>query len=188
MLCAIDGLDGSGKTTVSRLVADILRSHGYDPVVREHPGEGILGRACRRMLLKEGNLALAGASALMVAELLVSGMRIRMDPDGCHVVVRYDLSACFLPDRVSGFALRAMRVMLPRPDMTVMIDVEPDVALGRIDGRGGDTEMFENAESMKRVRRRMASAPGVVVLDGSRPPGETAIEITSMLLDSDDAE
>lgn len=182
MLCAIDGLDGSGKTTVSLLVADILRNQGYDPLVIEHPGEGVLGRACRRLLLRDGGLALAGASVFLVAELLVNGCRIRMHPERCHVVVRYDLSACFLPDRISGRALNMMRLLLPEPDVSIMIDVEPSVALQRINMRGGDREMFENPGSMERVRARMSSASGVTVMDGTRLPTDTANDIVHMLI------
>lgn len=185
MLCAIDGLDGSGKTTVSALVADILRTHGYDPVVMEHPGEDLLGRFCKRLLLKRGHLALIGASVFLVTELLVDGFRIRLNPGKFHIVVRYDLSACFLPGRLYKAGLKTMKLLLPKPDVSIMIDVEPITALMRIEDRGGDREMFENVESMERVRARMISISGVTVMDGTRAPLDTAKDVVHMLLNRD---
>lgn len=182
MLCAIDGLDGSGKTTVSSHVAEILRTHGYDPIVMEHPGDGLLGRFCKRLLLERGHLALAGASVFLVTELLVDGFRIRLHPGKCHIVVRYDLSACFLPDSLSKAGLSTMRLLLPKPDVSIMIDVDPSTALMRIECRGGDREMFENVESMERVRSKMRSVSEITVMDGTRAPADTARDVVHMLL------
>ena len=40
MFIAVDGLDGSGKSTVAAGIAEALTSDGISVTVREHPGDG----------------------------------------------------------------------------------------------------------------------------------------------------
>ena len=94
MFVAIDGLDGSGKSTVARALAADLESDGMRISVREHPGEGRWGRMARRSLLGHGRAAKTSSAVFLFLDILSTGWRVRM---GDHVIaVRYTLSAYYL--------------------------------------------------------------------------------------------
>ena len=51
MFFCLDGIDGSGKSTQVRLLADALAQRGYDVVVCRDPGSTALGERLREILL-----------------------------------------------------------------------------------------------------------------------------------------
>ena len=142
MFIAIDGLDGSGKSTAAANLASLLRSSGRDVVVVEHPGDTIFGRMCRRLLLKSGKAAVVFSAAFLLCDMMSTGFKARRG--GRDVVaVRYTLSILYLPDSVSEFVHRVVESVLPAPDLSVLIDVDPCVALERVEARGEAEEIYE---------------------------------------------
>ncbi len=183
MFLSIDGLDGSGKSTVSQELADMMLRESREVVVIEHPGEGILGRTCKRLLLKEGLPAALFAAGFLSTEMFLSSFRIRK-ARGDVISVRYTMSAFYLPKPVYRVVYKAFSAVMPRPDAMFFVDVDPETAMERVSSRGEDLEMFENRGSMEEIRRRILSEPGVIVVDGSGTPKETASLILSKLEDS----
>ncbi len=180
MFLSIDGLDGSGKSTVSRDLADALRERGRDVTVMEHPGDGFLGRTCKRLLLKKGLPAALFAAAFLSTEMFLGSFRIRRSESDV-IAVRYTLSAFYLPSPVYRIVYRLYSAFMPRPDVMFFVDVDPETAMERVSSRGDDLEMFENRESMEEIRRRILSEKGVVAIDGSGTPEETASEMIAYL-------
>lgn len=146
----------------------------------EHPGGTVFGRICRRLLLKRSAGAVAFSAAFLLADMLVTGCATRVG--GRDVVaVRYTLSILYLPDSVSGSVHQILSAVLPKPDLSVLIDVDPPTAMSRVEGRGGTEEIFENPDDMARVRARMLAVPGVVVVDGTGDPCEVRDEILGII-------
>ena len=172
MFASIDGLDGSGKSTASKILAEKLRREGTDVMLLEHPGNGFLGRTCRRFLVRKGIPASLSAAAFLSLEMFLNSFRIRRS--GNAISVRYTLSAYYLPEPIADPVFRIYSAVMPRPDAMLFIDVDPAVAAERTESRGGEREMFENAVSMREVRGRILSVPGVTAVDGSGTPEETA--------------
>ncbi|MBR4504949.1 MAG: hypothetical protein IKP20_08300 [Candidatus Methanomethylophilaceae archaeon] len=172
MFVSVEGLDGSGKTTASKIVADMIRSQGKDLLLIEHPGDGFLGRSCKRFLTKEGIPASLAAAAFLSAEMFLSSFRIRKSENS--LVVRYTLSAYYLPDPVAKPIFRMFSAVMPVPDAIVFIDLDPEIAVGRSESRGKEREMFENIGSMREIREKILSVPGLIVVDGSGTPEKTA--------------
>ena len=67
MFVSFEGLDGSGKTTQARLVADLLRADGRDVVETREPGGTELGERIRELLLHAGDVAPWSEAALFAA-------------------------------------------------------------------------------------------------------------------------
>lgn len=180
MFIAVDGLDGSGKSTVAAGIAEVLASDGVSITVREHPGDGRWGRLARRFLLGRGTPAKMLSALFMFLDLFVTGMAVRRGTD--VVAVRWTLSAFYL-DGWSGRAVHRLLVaFLPVPDATILMDIDPATALERIGARGGDEEMFENLGSMEEVRSRMmSSGEQVVVVDADGTPEEVLARALSAL-------
>lgn len=186
---ALEGGDGSGKTTQQRLLADWLAGLGHEVVVTREPGGTATGTALRAVLLArraDGDALSPRAEALLfaadraqhVAEVVLPGLR-----RGAVVVTdRYvDSSLAYqgagrsLPaDEVEQLSRWATDGLLP--DLTVVLDVDPATAAGRRGrdaGRAGEDRM--EAESLAfhtRVREQFlalaARRPGrYLVLDAT---------------------
>lgn len=181
MFIAIDGLDGSGKSTAASNLASLLRSSGRDVVVIEHPNDTVFGRMCRRLLLKSGRAAVVFSATFLLCDMMSTGFKARRDRRDV-IAVRYTLSTLYLPDSVSGFVHRVVESVLPAPDLNVLIDVDPSVALERVESRGEAEEVYENPDDMVRVRSKMLSVPGILVVDGSSDPESVTRSIMDAVL------
>ena len=155
MFLAIDGLDGSGKSTVARALADDLSSRGVSVTVREHPGDGRWGRLAKRSLLGRGRVSKASSAVFLFLDMLSTGRKVRKGED--IIAVRYTLSSCYLDGRVSKMVHWGLKTLLPEPDLMILLDIDPSRALSRVGDRGDEEEMFENIDSMTEVRSRMLS-------------------------------
>ena len=114
--------------------------------------------------------------------LAVMRGRRRHDYDDV-VFVRYSMAVAYLPDGACRKADRAVRILLPTPDVAVLVDVEPETAIGRIFDRGDELEMFETVERLTAIRDRMIGiSEGWVVLDNNGGPEGLADGIRSKVL------
>ena len=67
MFITFEGVDGSGKSTQVRLLAEQLRSEGRDVVETREPGGTELGERVRELILGEGSIAPWAEAALFTA-------------------------------------------------------------------------------------------------------------------------
>ena len=176
---AVDGIDGSGKSTVARIIRDALEAEGRDAVIVEHPHpDGKMGRICAWLLRSENGLARPIIPFLFVSDLMISLIRMRCaSSHDDYIFVRYTMSVCYLPDVLSRPLRLLLRAFLPRPDSAVFVDVPVDVALGRIESRDAPRETFENAGDLTSARERMlrmAGEEGWIVLDNDTEQSASA--------------
>jgi dTMP kinase len=185
MFIAVEGIEGSGKSTLVGGLAERIRSGGHDLLVTREPGGTPLGDAIREIFL---NPAL---SVDPLAELfLVNAAR------AAHVasVIRPALEAgrIVLCDRFvdstiayQGFGRGLERARVDRlcaiasggiePDLTLLVDVPTELSRARIAQRAHDRVEAEGEQFHERVRRgflELARGPRHRVLDGSIPPAE----------------
>jgi dTMP kinase len=140
---AIEGGEGAGKSTQAALLGDWLRDKGHEVVLTREPGATRLGRRLRDVLLSPvtGNLT-PRAEALMYAadraEHVASVIRPALERGAVVVTDRYaDSSVAY---QGAGRALPSDEVVrLCRwatdglvPNLTVILDVPPQVGLGRV--------------------------------------------------------
>jgi dTMP kinase len=158
---ALDGLDGTGKSTQCRLLADWLRGRGLDPVVCVDPGGTAVGQVVRDLLLHHrAELALPceallfmASRAQLVAEVirpaLAAGRPVVSDRFLLANVVYQGHAGGLDPDRlweIGRFATGGLE-----PDLTVVLDLPPGLALARRD-RPPDRVESRDAGYQARVR------------------------------------
>ena len=96
-LIVVDGIDGSGKSTVAQWIAEHYRSRGESVLVRSHPSDSLLGRLSRRSLTSEGKLMRAVATIFFILDVLDSLRRLRSWKGYDKVIfVRYVMATAYL--------------------------------------------------------------------------------------------
>ena len=174
-LVVVDGLDGCGKDTHAERILDFFHAQGGKVVLRRHPSSGFCGRMSKRALQRSGRVAQAVATMFYTLDVLRSVRAYYRQDEGTMIFVRYLLGTAYLPRRLAPSAYRLFRKTLPFPDLAIFIDIEPGVALRRIEQRDHKREMFETIEKLSRVRsvvKQIVDDEWVVVNnseDGERP-------------------
>jgi dTMP kinase len=192
VLIAFEGGEGAGKSTQAALLAEWLRQRRDDVVVTFEPGATPAGAAIRRVLLSRDHDGLSPrAEALLYAadraEHVAAVIRPALERGAVVITDRYvDSSLAYQGGGrvLSQDAVRDLSIWATggiRPDVTVLLDLDPAVGLARA---GGDPDRME-AESLafhERVRaafRELAShsSSRYVICDASLPPKAVAAEV-----------
>lgn len=206
-----EGGEGAGKSTQVTRLSEALTEAGHDVVVTREPGATDMGARIRSLVLSNGEGA--DAPSPRAEALLYAADRAH------HVatVVRPALArgAVVISDRYvdSSLAYQGAGRTLPvqeiswlsswatgglKPDLVVLLDVDPTVGLGRVDqrGLGADRLESESRSFHERVRYAfldLASADPkrYLVLDAARPADEiadaVATRLNAMLTEGDDS-
>ncbi|MDP9101549.1 MAG: dTMP kinase [Actinomycetota bacterium] len=186
LLIALEGGEGSGKSTQCRLLADWLGELGLDVVVTREPGATPVGSRIRELLLDPGSVGLAPrAEALLYAadraqhvEAVVLPALVR----GAVVVtdryvdssLAYQGAGRFL-DADEVFRLSRWATQGLRPDLTLLLDINPEVGLARLPASPDRIEL-ESVLFHERVRQGFltlaAGAPDRYLVISAEQPTE----------------
>ncbi len=153
----IDGIDGSGKSTYARWIKEHYESLGETVLVRIHPSERFLGLLTRRTLQGKGRMLRLLASLLFIGDVLSSLRSLRRDGERYDTIiyVRYLMATAYLPERYVQLGYDFFTRILPVPRRLLLVDIDPQVALRRIEKRNEAKEMFEDIESLRKIRRKV---------------------------------
>ena len=190
-----EGGEGAGKSTQSRALADYLEARGHRVRRTREPGGTPAAEAVRAILLDPDNAGLDDrAEALLFAAARGdhAARVIRPALDAGEIVIsdRYlDSSVAYQgvaralgAERVADLSLWATGGLVP--DLTIVLDVDPALGLARV--VGPDRLEAEPVEWHERVRQAFlgiaARTPDrYLVLDGSRPAEDLAVEIAAVV-------
>ncbi len=173
-----EGIDGSGKTTQLRLLANFLRLKGYEVLATREPGGTPVGIRLRAALLDEQEevdpltelLVFAADRAQHVRRVLrpalESGHIVLSDRYADATIAYQGAGRGFAPQLISEIVELATEGLIP--DRTLLFDLSVAESIGRMKRRAegrrkadkGDRLDAENEEFYSRVRNaylRMAS-------------------------------
>ncbi len=182
----IDGIDGSGKSTLASWVRERYESKGEKVLVRVHPSPTWIGRRARRALEGEGRAMRLIATVYFIIDVLDSLRWMRRDSRSFDTIVfvRYLMATAYLPKRLAPVGYDFFAKVLPVPKRLVLVDVDPVVAHRRITERQHNMEMFEDVESLEKVRRKvllLASRGHWCVIDNSGDEESTRQQLLQAL-------
>jgi dTMP kinase len=172
----VEGIDGSGKTTVGSLIKSHYSVQGKRVLLQVHPSERLLGTLARRSLQAEGPLMYAVSTCFYILDVVNSLFHMRQWRNEYDVVVfvRYIMATAYLPKRMARLAYTFISRVLPTPDHMLLVDIDPAQAVHRMAQRDDKKEMFENLASLTKVREKelWLASEGWSVLDNSGTPEE----------------
>lgn len=173
----VDGMDGSGKTTVSDFIHGQLAGEGRKVLEITHPNQDtVYGRRASKYLLMDSRTAVMVSTAYYILDVLHS-LRVRRKHGREYddiIFIRYSLAAAYMPECLCRPAYRIIETFLPVPDVKIYVDVDPQTALQRIYARGQELETFETGERLLKTRSRMKLITGSwITIDNSGTPEET---------------
>ncbi len=186
LFVVLEGPDGSGKSTLAAAVAERMRQSGLDPVVVREPGGTHAAEIARRALLdpehpigpvSELFFYLAARADLVqsVIQPALAAGRVVLSDRFALTTEAYQMAGRGLPPDVVIPANRAAAHGLV-PDLTLILDVDPEVAQARqvAGGKKLDRLERESAEFHRRVARFYVSVrgDGVTHLDAKLPPDQ----------------
>ena len=154
----VDGMDGSGKSTVGHLIEERMISEGRKVLFLEHPNDSCRsGRLAHKYLLKNGKFAMILSTTFYIFNVIHSlrfKRKHRKEYDDV-IFVRYNMAVAYLPRCLIKSGYRFISFIFPKPDVSIFVDIDPESAMQRILSRGGDLEMFETEEKLKKTRDKM---------------------------------
>ena len=166
----IEGIDGAGTTTQCQRLA----AH-FDLHMTREPSDRAIGQLIRRILRKELGPVDERAVALLFAADRLDHVEGEIAPMLQHKSVisdRYVMSSIVYQSLAVDRAFVAeINRFAHKPDLTILVDVDPAVAATRRALRGGPGERYEDNETQARVAaayRTEAQHHGAVLVDGNR--------------------
>ncbi len=177
LLIAIDGIDGAGKTTLARALAEQLRGSGFTVAASKEPTDGPHGSRLRASAAT-GRLPVEQELELLEADRAehAKGLIVPALQRGDVVILdRYYFSTAAYQG-AAGLdppdTLRRSEAIAPRPDVSLILDLPVEVALGRIAARGDVANAFERTETLTKCREIFAAVagmtPGASVVDAEQ--------------------
>jgi dTMP kinase len=194
----LEGIDGSGKSTQARLLAEALRGQGHEVRLTREPG-GSPGAEEIRKLLLEGDPDRWSAETEIL--LFTAARRDHLERVIAPALERGEVVICdrFADSTRMYQGLRSAEgramvdqlhdLMIKRePDLTLLIDLDPQAGLDRALSRQGSEERFESFGTDLQARMRegfLALARDfpdrITVIDGARAPEQVAQDILGVV-------
>ena len=173
----IDGLDGCGKDTQVKLLAEVYKNQGRDVTIRSHPcSDNKFGRKSKQALLKTGKINHLKATIYFGLDAVRSVHMFYYNKDTDVLIFsRYTMAVAYLPNVINVIVYKIVSIILPKSDCMFFLDVTPEESLRRIKSRNEEEEMFENIDALREAR----SKTGKVTYEWNVIPADDPADIVS---------
>lgn len=193
-----EGIDGSGKSTQIRKLAKFLEDNGFDIIITREPGGSVGGEEIRSLLL-QGEVDRWSAETEIL--LFTAARRDHLEriilpalQDGKIVICDRFTDSTRMYQGMRGPKLRDLVDKLTKevincdPDLTIIIDIDPEISLERAKSRNTAEERFEDfgVDLQKKMRRGFLDlsrefSSRMEVVNGQQSVDELAKEIASVV-------
>ncbi|MBX3157261.1 MAG: dTMP kinase [Deltaproteobacteria bacterium] len=197
-LIVLEGLDGAGTTTQTARLVEHLRARGTAAHGTREPSDGPIGKLLREMLT--GGHAIAGTQiaqstfGLLFAADRLDHLQREVEPKlaaGVTVVSDrwYHSSLAYQGTGADRDWIGTLNGRARRPDLTVFLEVRPEVAAQRRVAAGRAQELFEDLRMQEEVAagykatiaELSAQGERIEVIDGEAPPDAVFAAIAALV-------
>ncbi|MEY4983406.1 MAG: dTMP kinase [Pseudomonadota bacterium] len=195
---SFEGIDGSGKSTQARRLAEALRARSRAVTLTREPGGSAGAEEIRRLVLTGDPDRWSPETEIL---LFTAARRDHLEKTILPALARgevvvtdrfADSTRMYQGLRGAGLGATVDRLhdlMIGRePDLTFLIDIDPATGLARAQARAGDEMRFEEMGLDTQTRMRdgflalAAAHPRFRVIDGARDPDAVAADVLAVAL------
>lgn len=191
LFLTLDGIDGVGKSTQIQRLSDYLTARGHKVLAVRDPGSTEIGMKLRELLL-DSQLEIHRRTEAMLfmasrCEMIEKTIRPALDEGTCVISDRF-LLANVVYQSVGGEVPAEKLWQMGHlandglmPDITVLLDMPAEAALGRI-ARPADRMEQRGVEYMEAVRQAFLaqleqSSPATAVVRADRPAADVGQDV-----------
>ena len=197
-LIVLEGLDGAGTTTQVKRLVEHLRASGRAAHATREPSDGPIGKLIREMLT--GGHAIPGQSlsqstfGLLFAADRLDHLQREVEPQlaaGAIVVSDrwYHSSLAYQGTGADRDWITMLNARARKPDLTIFLEVRPEVAAKRRLDAGRVQELFEDIRMQEAVaegylatnKELMAQGERIETLDGEQSPDAVFAAIVKLV-------
>jgi dTMP kinase len=143
---SFEGIEGCGKSTQIALLSEYLQKHSLPHTITREPGGTAVGEGIRRILLDSETIHLTVASELLLfyasrSQNIQEKIKPALDRGEIVICDRYYHASMAYQGHGRGIPLDFIQKLTDlvchpfRPDMTILLDIEPEVGLARARAR-----------------------------------------------------
>ncbi len=190
MFIAFEGLDGSGSSTQSRLLAEKLEKNGKPSLLTKEPtSDSPIGKLIREILQHKWSSSPEGLQLLFSAdraEHLKNEIEPALENDQIVITDRYLFSTlAYGGMNVDMEWLKSLNKNFRLPDITFLFKLAPEECIKRIAGRGSDFELFEKTDKLAKIwesyEKIAEEFDNIQVIDATKTIEEISEEIWDVI-------
>ncbi|HEX4422225.1 MAG TPA: dTMP kinase [Kofleriaceae bacterium] len=200
-LIVLEGLDGAGTTTQARRLTEHLQRAGAAAHLTREPSDGPIGRLIREMLTGHHAIAEPAPQPISQSTFGLLFAADRLDHLQREVEPRLAAGVIVISDRWYHSSLAyqgtgadrdwitTLNARARRPDLTIFLEVRPEVAAERRVAAGRVQELFEDLAMQQEVdagyratiAELRARGESIAVIDGEQAPDAVFAEILGLV-------
>ena len=186
LFLAFEGIDGSGKSTQAKLLAERMEKEGHSVFLTAEPTREPIGLLIRKIFKHEMEADHRTIAGLFIADRLdhllhkENGILKKMHEGHTVISDRYYFSSFAYQgthmDINWVIEANALSTQLLRPDLNIYIDISPEESMHRLHHGRDAKELYETEENLKNVRDKYFEAfsllkdtENIFIVDGNRP-------------------
>ena len=176
-LLVVEGIDGSGKTTLAKTLADTLEVEGHSILRTKEPTDGPFGKKAKEITINDSMTISPQEEWKLFHEDRRQHVQTKVIPalQAGQIVVQdrsWPSTVAYQGERgLDRYRLaEAERLIAPQPDLLLVVDIDPKISLQRIALRQKESHAFEKLEFLNRVRKVFLSLEDKIVIDGNQTP------------------
>ncbi len=183
----IEGLDGSGKTTQAKLLANKLRK-SHIAVYTAEPSQGKIGAFIRKRCLYGEKRLSSVVEALLFAADRIEHVETEVLPalhQGKLVISDRYLYSSIAYQGAAGLSLEWIEKINEhalRPDLAVFIDVAPKTAIQRLKPNKSLMENLETQQKVRKIYLKFVEKGLLTRINGDQPKNEVAKELYAVVM------
>ena len=139
---SFEGIEGCGKTTQIALLSEYLIKHSIAHTITREPGGTAVGEGIRKVLLNSETIRLTAASELLLfyasrSQNIQEKIKPTLERNEIVICDRYYHASMAYQGYGRGIPLDFIRKLTDlvcdpyRPDLTFLLDIEPEIGLAR---------------------------------------------------------
>lgn len=187
LFICVEGLDGCGKTTQTKLLVRKLRKIGWDAVYTAEPSRGKIGQFIKKYCLHGEKRTFPIVEALLFAADRFEHVEREVIPalnEGKVVVSDRYVYSSLAYQGATGLDLKWIEMINEhaiRPDVAIFVDVEPEAVIKRLKPKKSVMENLETQRKVCEVYVKFVEKGELVRIDGNKSKKEVADDILKVV-------